>query len=453
MRIRIRTLEALALYAFLFLFLFANLGARITGVNLSVLFYLTLPPLLLLAARVVQPDPLIVANLVTVGLFTIYVLDPRSSLVANAWSIRDFVVPMLGFPIGYLLRHHERWLINYLNLVYLPFVAYGIVQAILFYAGRLDAVLPWDARWVEELSAVGVHNTFQGDVLRFFGTMNSFVEYQVSIAILLAFLWFSRGLIRRRSLFVVNFLLGLTFLALALERSPVAMLGIVVGVWKTGAIAEDALRLLQHASLTRRQLQGILAAGLTVPVFAVGLYAIVELVVVDTNRISAAYERLMNMVTLNFGDDPAVRERIDYNWPDSLELASSNLLGVGPGLVTPSASLQPGAVGPHNNFLAYYLAYGVIGLAAVAVFFTALFVRLWTREGQARYFGGGLFLSYSTMAIFNIPFAGKMGILFFLIAGFLVSRGRCAVKPGEEDVRAMVIRKVPAPADALYRDA
>jgi hypothetical protein len=43
------------------------------------------------------------------------------------------------------------------------------------------------------------------------------------------------------------------------------------------------------------------------------------------------------------------------------------------------------------------------------------------KQENVRYFGYGMVASYLAMSMFNYPFLGKTGILFFLLYGFLAS--------------------------------
>jgi O-antigen ligase len=137
--------------------------------------------------------------------------------------------------------------------------------------------------------------------------------------------------------------------------------------------------------------------------------------------IGNAFERLDNAVTLNFSKDEAIMERETVQWPEATSLASRNYFGIGPGRVTPSASQAVNYVAPHNNYMFYYLGYGFPGLALFLLMLVLILIQLSRMCHSRKYFGYGMVASYCAMAVFNLPFLGKIGMWFFLVAGFLLN--------------------------------
>ncbi len=142
--------EGVALRVFLCLLLFSNLFGRVIGVNVNLLFYLAFMVVLVPSLVHFPPDLLMRVTTLAATLFLLYVLDFRSAPFANLLAVKDFVLPILCIPIGYRLFDHRAKVLRSLAVLFLPFVAYGVVQEWSFYAGVLEQLLPWDAAWVAE---------------------------------------------------------------------------------------------------------------------------------------------------------------------------------------------------------------------------------------------------------------------------------------------------------------
>ena len=294
----------------------------------------------------------------------------------------------------------------------MPFILYGVVQQILFYAGGLgllEEYLPWDAAYVADILSTGKHgNLFQGSLLRFFGVMNSFVEYQVATVFLAALLWLNLDVVKRRGVVYADLVLAGLFLVLSLERSPTLMFIILLLVWQWPKLSRLLIRFPYIVLITF--LVAVLLAGIIYQIFS------------DHPLLAPAIERMANAITLSFGRDEAISTRMETQWATALSLIPGSFFGIGPGRVSPAASEYSGYLAPHNNYFTYYLGYGMLGLAI----FLGILVHLGYRFVKLKYpfsnFGLGMLLSFSLMAIFNVPFIGKQGIVFFLIAGFLSCR-------------------------------
>jgi hypothetical protein len=398
---------------FLGLLMFSNVMSRAANVNLNTLFYLSFVLIFILSLRNFFHKKMgiwkIIYIWVVVWVF-LYVFDFRYSFSANLLSIKDFIIPILTLIIGYYFAFNRVYVINTLNYIYLPFISYGIIQELLFYRNGLEEiirVLPWEGPFIKSILLQGGLNYFQGSLLRFFGTMNAFVEYQIFVVGALFFIWVNFDFVKRQNLFKLNLILMALFLALCLERTPVAMAIIIIFIWKFKYLLSKPRRLFFWGAIV------ILAAGIF-------LYFGQEKLK-NNPLVAKAYIRLNNVLTLNLGDDAAIRDRSSDLWIKGLEAAKGNYFGIGLETVTPSASQYPGYIGPHNNFVAYYMGYGIIGLGLILALFILVAAKISTLNSNYRYFGYGFMLSYAGMAMFNLPFSGKQGILFFLIMGFLLS--------------------------------
>ncbi len=401
--------EKISFSLFFFLMLYANLFTRMTEMDFNVLFYVFAFIVLGYSFKYVKWNYLAIIQLIVVCIFAVFALDPRYQLALNILSLKDIVLPFLCFFIGYRFRHFRISMVNLLNDFYFLFIVYGVVQQISFYSGNLDLVLPWDARYLEDELSRGPVNLYQGGLLRFWGTLNAFVEYQVLVVFIIALLWLNAKEVKRRKLLIINSILSIVFLVLSLERSPILMMIILVCVWKARAIQNNISRAILFLLFSSTCL------------FAFTSFATPYL---ESNMIvSYAFERITNVLTFNFSKDDAIRSRNEVEWRDSIDLAEKKYFGIGPGRVSPAASHGNGYLAPHNNFLLYYLGYGIIGLSLFTILLLAYFRYLFKLKNlDKRYFGFGLMLSFILMALFNLPFLGRPGILFFLIMSSLFQK-------------------------------
>jgi O-Antigen ligase len=395
----------ISLYIFFFLFMFSNVMSRILGVNINGTLYLAFFMSLLFSLMSLQLNAVSFATLVLAVFMLIYIADYRYSLEANLMTLKDFILPVFGFFIGVSLARHRESITSYLNYLLTPVAGYGVLQEIAFYSGSLQSWFPWDAAHIDALLSKGQVSIFQGPLLRFFGTMNSYVEYQVTLVFFTALVLFNADVLRKRRLLYVNVLLVLLFLVMAVERSPIMMALVLLAFWKWKSLLRNALRPVTIIAF--------LILIVTLPLFG-------EVRSLETTRVSIALERLKSVVTLSILQDEAIQERINVQWAEAFNMSVRNYTGIGPGRVAPSSQELPGYIGPHNNFLVMHLAYGYVGFLLFLIYLSIILLQLSRLPGNQRYFGYGLVASYSLMGMFNLPFTGKMGIMFFLIVGFLM---------------------------------
>ncbi|MBI5529690.1 MAG: O-antigen ligase family protein [Deltaproteobacteria bacterium] len=400
-------LEKRVLYLFLFTQLFSNLLSRMVDVNLNVVPVAFLLFALIFALKKSGWTAVEVVCIATATVFAVYVFDPRSRFSYNAMSIRDSVIPVLCLFVGVRVAAHGGRMVRFLNWMFLLFVGYGIAQELAFYSGSLGSILPWDAAWLQKMEEGGIWNIYQGPILRFFGVMNTFSEYQNYVAIVSTFLWFNAGMIKGvgRLVLLLNVLLAILFLGLSMERSPIALFLIVLGIWHVRHLGKKSARLLV-----------CVVAGIAV-VAAMLLSGLGELEI--DPRLSVAYKRLENVLTLNLAKDEAVQERLEKEWRTAADLASEHYLGIGPGRVTQSAKDYERYVAPHNNFLMIFLAYGVVGLLLFGLLLVLILYQTTGLRSSLTYYSFGVTVGYCLLAIFNVPLTLKSGILYFVIAGYL----------------------------------
>jgi hypothetical protein len=394
----------ISLYIFFFLFMFSNVMSRILGVNINGALYLAFFMSLLFSIMSLRVNAVSIATLILAVFMLIYIADYRYSLEANLMTLKDFILPVFSFFIGVSLARHREIMIAHLNGLLTLNASYGVLQELSFYFGTLPSWLPWDAAHIDALLSKGQVSIFQGPLLRFFGTMNSYVEYQVTLVFFTALVLFNADVLRKKRLLYVNVLLVLLFLVLAVERSPIMMALVLLSFWKWKSILRSALR-------------PVTVIAFLILIITLSLFG--EVRSLETTRVSIAIERLKSVVTLAILQDEAIQERINVQWAEAFNMSVRNYTGIGPGRVAPSSQELPGYIGPHNNFLLMHLAYGYFGFLLFLTYLSIILLQLWRLPGNHRYFGYGLVASYSIMGMFNLPFTGKMGIMFFLIVGFL----------------------------------
>ena len=405
----------ITIFLFVFFLLFSNIISRIIEINVNGLFYLAVIMAFVVSMNHFKLSSLNFINLLLITVFLLYVLDPRNDLKANLYSVKDFAVPLICFFIGGGMVLYRTQFVNIVNYLFTPFVLYGVLQQYAFYTGSLDSILPWDNRMILELQEAGVKNLFQGILLRFFGTMNAFVEYQVLLVVLMLFLWLEKNIIKSSLIFKLNIAACVVFIIFSLERSPILMLMIHVFIWKYDYFF-TIKKIISSAFISSAFITLILSAFL---VLFFSQYLSEE------NPITGdAYRRIVNVLTLNFKDDSAISDRTNTEWKKSLELVSENYMGVGPGRVSPAAQDLDGAVQPHNNYLVYLLGYGLLGFGLFIYFIFAISYSFFKRRDDIGRFGLGITASFLAMSMFNVPFAGKNGVVYFLLCGLLLRTHR-----------------------------
>jgi O-antigen ligase len=395
---------------FLFFLLFSNLLSRISGLSLNFAPYAAAGVLLIFTCFRIGWNALAIVTAAACAFFLIFVFDPRAQVVYNLLALKDFVLPVACLLLGMRLLDGTPRGLDMLNWLYLPFIGYGVLQEQIFLSGDFATALPWDDAWVKKMIEDHIWNIYQGPILRFFGAMNAYNEYQIFVAVICVFLWQRAGVIRNRILLVLNMGLSLFFLGVSLERAPIVMMIVVLAVWRGGLLLRSAPKTAFAILASVLLLLGVVAAGMT------------ELEI--SPKFQVAYQRLENVLTMRFGEDEALQSRQDTEWREAIDEAREHPMGIGPARVAPSASEYDLYIGPHNNYLLLFMAYGILGVAVVGVLLVMIIRQCLMLEISSLYFSMGLTISYLLMAIFNIPFHGKTGVLYFLITGILIAGGR-----------------------------
>lgn len=401
-------------YTWVFLLMFSNLFDRIIGIKIpTVLFYLLFFLLIILCLAKPKFNNLLIAvSLLPIFFPLALIFHPSTPIKANIMSIKDFILPMVSLWIPISLIKDKKEVINVVNYFFLIFVCYGVFQefAFYFYGGMtgLEKYLPWDYNFINrELTTLGgARNLFRGSLLRFSGPMNSFIEGQVFVAILLPILFKCRKFLANNFVFKLNIILGFGFLALSLERTPIFMLVIILIIWNIPKVLR--FKFILYAPIV---------------VFLVTTISLVSYNKFKNNEIVATSIRsIARIATFQFKEDPAVKLRMEVQWKQSMQLAKTSLWGLGPARISPSAKkMIDNYFGPHNNFFAYYLGYGFVGLCLFLLLLMTVVFYASKCKSNTNWFVWGILAAYVACAIFNLPFCGKNGILFFFTVGFVLS--------------------------------
>lgn len=404
-------------FAIIFLFLFSNLIDRIYPVGASAAFYAVVG---LAAALQCVAHRLVAWQYAVIGVAGYFVLSPllkgESVLVAVA-ATKDLALPLSGILLGYFLLRSPRNM-EILNCLYLPFIGYGLLQAVTFHTGTLATVLPWDAAYIQSMRDAGL-SVYQTDLLRFFGTFNSFFHYQLLCVLVPILLWVRRDQIRHHKLLIVNTVLAYFFLVLMKERTPLAVLAFLSisaiifmnGRWRVAGVAALA--------------GVVLAMSLAVAMGPSGAAGALGGKVAPNE--SDADLRMKNLVTMEVKKDASVKARVEI-WQDMLTYItpSNALLGFSAGKLLPGyeAWNPEKLISPHNLYLFFVLAYGIVGLV---LFFGLLSRLVWAVRGggwprsDMNVFVFSLGLAYLLIGILHLSLLSKLGFFFWWVLGIGMS--------------------------------
>jgi hypothetical protein len=408
--------------AIIFLFLFSNLIDRILQVGASAVFFV----LVGLAAAVYcisrRLEKWQYAVIGVAAFFSVFPLLKEEGLLVTVAATKDLAVPLSGILLGYHLLRQKRNL-EILNCLYLPFVAYGLLQAWAFHTNRLDALLPWDATYVDQMQAAG-KSVYQTDVLRFFGTLNSFFHYQLICLFVPILLWVRRDQLKSQWLLLLNLIFASLFLVISQERTPVAVLFILslIPIIFGRGLARRAGWVGLAMSVTLVGIIGFFAGNATMNKSDAELRAGNA-----TMNESDAELRMKNMATLQVDRDTSTKERVQI-WREMLILIKLNNVwtGFSPAALLPGNEAWSNGrfYSPHNAYLFFVLAYGVVGLV---LYFGLLARLIWSvvssgrLDSEMRLFISGLAIAYLFLGFFHLSFLSKLGFLFCWILGLAMA--------------------------------
>lgn len=422
-------------FAIIFLFFFSNLIDRIYPAGASAAFYGVVglaAALQCVAHRLVAWQYAVIG---VAGYFALFPLLKGEGVLVAVAATKDLALPLSGILLGYFLLRGQRTM-EILNCLYLPFIGYGLLQALTFHTGTLATLLPWDAAYIQTMRDAGL-SVYQTDLLRFFGTFNSFFHYQLLCVLVPILLWVRRDRIRHHKLLIVNTVLAYLFLVLMKERTPLAVLAFLSisaivfmnGRWRVAGVASLAGGVLAMSLAVAMgtsggevaQTQNESGAGALFSSGTSGGEA------ARTQNESDADLRMRNMVTMEVKEDASVKARVEI-WQDMLTYItpSNALLGFSAGKLLPGyeAWNTEKLISPHNLYLFFVLAYGIVGLV---LFFGLLSWQVWAVLGggwprsDTNVFVFSLALAYLLIEIFHLSLLSKLGFFFFWVLGIGMS--------------------------------
>lgn len=411
----------------IFLYFFSNLFNRIQLAGTSAAFFAVVGLATVLHCIDKRLAGWQYAVIGVAAYFTLFpILKGEGVLVAVA-AIKDLSLPLSGILLGYFLLSQKRNL-DILNYLYLPFVGYGLLQAWAFHTNMLETLLPWDADYVYQMKVVGM-SVYQTDVLRYFGTLNSFFHYQLICLFIPILLWVCRDHVKSQQLLLLNSFLAYIFFMIAQERIPVATLTIL-----------SLVAVIVGDGRVRR-------AGWVGLLISLSIIVVVGFFSSTICNESDADCRMRNMVMLQFGNDTSFMQRLGI-WREMLSMITLDNIwtGLSAGSLLPSNEVWSTGqhLSPHNAYLFFALGYGLIGLV---LYFGLLSRLIWVIVSSKRLtqdmriFILGLSFAYLFLGFFHLSFLSKLGFLFCWIIG-LAMADLDAVRGANPSLR---LDKVPVP--------
>lgn len=413
-------------FAIILLFLFSNLIDRIMPIGASAAFYALTGLAFLLHVLSAKLQKWQLAVIGVAAYFSIFPLVKGEHILVAVAAAKDLSLPIAGILLGYLLLSRQQSF-DILNRLYLPFVAYGLLQAWAFNSESLATLLPWDDAYVRKMISAGL-SVYQTNDLRLFGTLNSFFHYQLIAVVVPVLLWIYRDRVSQRRLLALNTVFMLILIIVLRERTPVAVLGLISIVFILGG--KGRIRIAGCYGLA-------VVFALAFIISSNGRAAeLIESVASPFGRATEINEsdtklrnesdadlRMANMLMLRVDSDTSSRARMAI-WREMLEyITPANILfGRSPGELLPGYETwcEGKHLSPHNVYLFFVLAYGLLGLAIFFLLVLNLVVSCCVERSlsdEKRLFLVALTLGYLLIGMFHLSFVSKFGFLFCWILG------------------------------------
>lgn len=393
-----------------------NLDFKLFTVFYYLLLLLVIFVSLLFLIRKYKILPLMIRELILIVLIyilfsLIYILHPGEPTLANILATKDFVLPVTFIFMGLLISIIKFVKIsNYLLLIML---LYANLQEILFLSGKLSQYLPWDFIFLQ-----GNPNFFEGGILRYFGTLDSFFDFQVRIYLFLILLlvYKNKSIILRKEkcVFYSNILFIIFLTALKPEASPLGMFFIILCTYGLFFI----LKIIKDFKVKKLLVKQILL------LLILGIFcsSIVGFMLNHFSGYEVSYQKILNISTGRIMDIQSAQQRW-VNWEKGLEAANKTVFGYGPARASMAAQrLISDYIGPHDNFIALYLSYGIIGVG-LFIFLLIYLVYLSIYDlilDHKSFLFIGILIAFIVVSKFNLAFIGYNGALFWIIIGMMI---------------------------------
>lgn len=441
-----KLLAALSL-AFVGSFLFSNLATRMLRVDLNFIPYILAIPLIyhgmVTTWRIHRNLTLFVVSITTIAMP--FYLRNWHGIELTVHAAKDFTFAWLAFFVGLAISRLgvKTWL-PWLAWTVVAFAGYGAVQGTLFYLGSEGLLPPWDRTHIADLFEQGANNIYQSGHLRLFGTMNSFQEYQLVLAVSVPFLWSLRRELRSYTVVYSAIVLEAIVLALALERTQIAvalgtfalpLISYLVKTRGSALLAKDFLMPASLLTVLSAYLIAVVVNALPIPqppildsLSSVAGEAAGE-EAVDAGGDEAVDARLRNAIGLDFEGDPALSERLTREWPRAVRaVIQYPLVGISPVRVAPSIddNVYPEVnhISPHNTLLAYAAGFGIPFAVVIVSMVLAIVIAAGHLNVPLRPWVWGATVMYMFSGVFNLTLSGKTGTIFFLLMGLTLGTVR-----------------------------
>ncbi len=310
------------------------------------------------------------------------------------------------------------------------FLGLGLFSCLYGIGQWLQGIYPWEEAWMmDRLFVQGNHGMMtvglRGVEFRIFSVFFSYMDFFFTNVIIfgLALAYkseFSRGW---RLLRVLYFILWGAMLLISVERMPIVMTFAVI-------VAANFLR--QSKDQRRRMFKRYLAVGVGMYLLLLAAAPVLTLTGADNlRRLSELSDPL---------EAQSIQDRSDNIWGPVLASIASHPWGVGIGYGSQTrASDEADATGlrisPHNELLQKTLETGFVGGIIYLLLHISLFKKVMSRKSKDGTLPSlvlafaAVTVSYWICGLVNVPFSGSSGLLYWSLAGIVLTRAGQAPDP------------------------
>ena len=350
----------------------------------------------------------------------ISIFFPTNSIFVGLSGFERNILPnmlilFLSFSV-FKTEKDVRFLLKTFLLVGLISVVYGIGQYIV-------GIYPWEIKWFHE---VGFANStagwlsigLRGIEFRIFSIFYYRTDFFFTNVLIFTFLYAYgksfNGIFKFGK--YLYYFLWFVLMIITFERTPFIMTFVAV-----------AIIYFMNASKARKKILLISAAVITFVGYS-------TLLVFEPYLKSSGVESLIRLAEMtNPLEAGSIHDRADNYWGPSLEIISSNPIGVGIGHGSGTKAsnklnlADTGNIHTHNEILQKTLEMGLVGgilfiLLIASVVRDAL--KLSKTEGESRKFGIGMTagtLVFMMSSLITLTFSGGRGLTFWMLAGISLS--------------------------------
>jgi O-antigen ligase len=350
------------------------------------------------------------------------IFNPANSLLVGLGGFERNILPnmMILFLTAAVFSQPES-AIRFVKVLLIV----GLVSCIYAIGQYTLGIYSWEQSWLDRVvfsrSVSGWFTVgLRGIELRIFSVFYGYMDFFFSNALIFGLTlackeWLSAGWRRVRIVYFISWAL---ILALSLERMPIVM-----------CIA-SAISLYYLASSPRRR-KVVAWASLTSVGIALAVLQIAGPALKTTG--AATLVRLAELS--NPLSASSIQDRMDTKWGPALETIRANPLGVGIGYGSQTKANEIAMetdlyVQPHNELIQKILETGIPGCVLYVALLAAIFApaNRFRRSSHLLHMLGAGFVALSVAfwlcGLVNVPFSGSPGILYWSVAGIVLSLER-----------------------------